>query len=46
MDCCSNNSLTDLCFSYMKLQGKSSREREVTHTHTHTHSHTHSWDFL
>ncbi|TNN38758.1 Membrane-bound transcription factor site-2 protease [Liparis tanakae] len=28
MDCCSNNSLTDLCFSYMKLQGKSSRERE------------------
>ncbi|XP_034416451.1 membrane-bound transcription factor site-2 protease isoform X1 [Cyclopterus lumpus] len=28
MDCCSNNSLTDLCFSYMKLQGKNSRERE------------------
>nr|CBN82180.1 Membrane-bound transcription factor site-2 protease [Dicentrarchus labrax] len=28
MDCCSNNSLTDLCFSYMKPQGKNSRERE------------------
>uniref|UniRef100_A0A8C9Z7X1 Membrane-bound transcription factor site-2 protease n=1 Tax=Sander lucioperca TaxID=283035 RepID=A0A8C9Z7X1_SANLU len=26
MDCCSNNSLTDLCFSYMKPQGKNSRE--------------------
>ncbi|XP_068437337.1 membrane-bound transcription factor site-2 protease [Clinocottus analis] len=26
MDCCSNSSLTDLCFSYMKPQG--SRERE------------------
>lgn len=34
MDCCSNNSLTDLCFSYMKTQGRNSREREVTHTHT------------
>uniref|UniRef100_A0A3Q0SY90 Membrane-bound transcription factor site-2 protease n=1 Tax=Amphilophus citrinellus TaxID=61819 RepID=A0A3Q0SY90_AMPCI len=28
MDCCSNNSLTDLCFSYIKPQGRSSRERE------------------
>ncbi|XP_053268334.1 membrane-bound transcription factor site-2 protease [Pleuronectes platessa] len=28
MDCCSNNSLTDLCFSYMKPQGRSSREKE------------------
>uniref|UniRef100_A0A3B4EUN5 Membrane-bound transcription factor site-2 protease n=1 Tax=Pundamilia nyererei TaxID=303518 RepID=A0A3B4EUN5_9CICH len=28
MDCCSNNSLTDLCFSYIKSQGRSSRERE------------------
>ncbi|XP_060949655.1 membrane-bound transcription factor site-2 protease [Limanda limanda] len=27
MDCCSNNSLTDLCFSYMKPQGRS-REKE------------------
>ncbi|KAF3836247.1 hypothetical protein F7725_028805 [Dissostichus mawsoni] len=27
-DCCSNNSLTDLCFSYMKPQGKNSKERE------------------
>ncbi|XP_039646467.1 membrane-bound transcription factor site-2 protease isoform X2 [Perca fluviatilis] len=26
MDCCSNNSLTDLCFSYMKPQDKNSRE--------------------
>ncbi|XP_054478915.1 membrane-bound transcription factor site-2 protease [Anoplopoma fimbria] len=26
MDCCSNNSLTDLCFSYMRPQGKNSRE--------------------
>ncbi|XP_063730150.1 LOW QUALITY PROTEIN: membrane-bound transcription factor site-2 protease [Eleginops maclovinus] len=25
-DCCSNNSLTDLCFSYMKPQGKKERE--------------------
>lgn len=28
MDCCSNNSLTDLCFSYMKPQGRNVRERE------------------
>ncbi|XP_028333105.1 membrane-bound transcription factor site-2 protease [Gouania willdenowi] len=28
MDCCSNSSLTDLCFSYMKPQAKNSRERE------------------
>uniref|UniRef100_A0A671XL38 Membrane-bound transcription factor site-2 protease n=1 Tax=Sparus aurata TaxID=8175 RepID=A0A671XL38_SPAAU len=28
MDCCSNNSLTDLCFSYMKPQGRNGRERE------------------
>lgn len=28
MDCCSNNSLTDLCFSYIKPQSKNSRERE------------------
>ncbi|XP_062415276.1 membrane-bound transcription factor site-2 protease isoform X1 [Pungitius pungitius] len=28
MDCCSNNSLTDLCFSYMNPQGKNSRGRE------------------
>ncbi|XP_031705970.1 membrane-bound transcription factor site-2 protease isoform X1 [Anarrhichthys ocellatus] len=28
MDCCSNNSLTDLCFSYMRPPGKNSRERE------------------
>uniref|UniRef100_A0A668TGX0 Membrane-bound transcription factor site-2 protease n=1 Tax=Oreochromis aureus TaxID=47969 RepID=A0A668TGX0_OREAU len=28
MDCCSNNSLTDLCFSYIKPLGRSSRERE------------------
>uniref|UniRef100_A0A1A8EJV4 Membrane-bound transcription factor site-2 protease n=1 Tax=Nothobranchius korthausae TaxID=1143690 RepID=A0A1A8EJV4_9TELE len=27
-DCCSNNSLTDLCFSYVKLQSRNSRERE------------------
>lgn len=33
MDCCSNNSLTDLCFSYMKPQGRNGKEREVTHTH-------------
>uniref|UniRef100_A0A3Q1JDW5 Membrane-bound transcription factor site-2 protease n=1 Tax=Anabas testudineus TaxID=64144 RepID=A0A3Q1JDW5_ANATE len=29
IDCCSNNSLTDLCFSYIKPQGKNSQEREV-----------------
>ncbi|TMS09244.1 Membrane-bound transcription factor site-2 protease [Larimichthys crocea] len=28
MDCCSNNSLTDLCFSYMKPQGRNGKERE------------------
>ncbi|KAM9337786.1 membrane-bound transcription factor site-2 protease isoform 2-T2 [Symphorus nematophorus] len=28
MDCCSNNSLTDLCFSYIKPQGRNSKERE------------------
>uniref|UniRef100_A0A3Q3LTK9 Membrane-bound transcription factor site-2 protease n=1 Tax=Mastacembelus armatus TaxID=205130 RepID=A0A3Q3LTK9_9TELE len=28
MDCCSNNSLTDLCFSYVKPQGRNSREKE------------------
>ncbi|XP_068200100.1 membrane-bound transcription factor site-2 protease isoform X2 [Antennarius striatus] len=26
MDCCSNNSLTDLCFSYSKPEGRNSRE--------------------
>ncbi|XP_074549580.1 membrane-bound transcription factor site-2 protease [Halichoeres trimaculatus] len=26
MDCCSNNSLTDLCFSYMSPQGRKDRE--------------------
>lgn len=35
MDCCSNNSLTDLCFSYIK-PGWKDREKEVTHTNTHT----------
>ncbi|KAM9333047.1 LOW QUALITY PROTEIN: membrane-bound transcription factor site-2 protease [Pholidichthys leucotaenia] len=28
MDCCSNNSLTDLCFSYIKPEGRNNRERE------------------
>ncbi|XP_056869493.1 membrane-bound transcription factor site-2 protease isoform X1 [Takifugu flavidus] len=28
MDCCSNNSLTDLCFSYIKPQSRNDRERE------------------
>ncbi|KAG7524751.1 membrane-bound transcription factor site-2 protease [Solea senegalensis] len=28
MDCCSNNSLTDLCFSFMNPQSKSSVEKE------------------
>uniref|UniRef100_A0A3Q3JB86 Membrane-bound transcription factor site-2 protease n=1 Tax=Monopterus albus TaxID=43700 RepID=A0A3Q3JB86_MONAL len=28
MDCCSNNSLTDLCFSYIKPEHRKSRERE------------------
>ncbi|XP_071387432.1 membrane-bound transcription factor site-2 protease isoform X1 [Centroberyx affinis] len=28
MDCCSNNSLTDLCFSYIKPQDRNSKERE------------------
>uniref|UniRef100_A0AAZ3SE23 Membrane-bound transcription factor site-2 protease n=1 Tax=Oncorhynchus tshawytscha TaxID=74940 RepID=A0AAZ3SE23_ONCTS len=32
IECCSNNSLTDLCFSYTKLQ-----EKEVRHTNRHTH---------
>ncbi|KAM4533817.1 membrane-bound transcription factor site-2 protease isoform 1-T1 [Odontesthes bonariensis] len=32
MDCCSNNSLTDLCFSYNKPHGRKSRDREVTRT--------------
>uniref|UniRef100_A0A3Q1FNA0 Membrane-bound transcription factor site-2 protease n=1 Tax=Acanthochromis polyacanthus TaxID=80966 RepID=A0A3Q1FNA0_9TELE len=35
MDCCSNSSLTDLCFSYVKPQSRHSREREVTHQQTH-----------
>ncbi|KAM9712932.1 membrane-bound transcription factor site-2 protease [Menidia menidia] len=28
MDCCSNSSLTDLCFSYTRPQSRSSRDRE------------------
>ncbi|KAM3860587.1 membrane-bound transcription factor site-2 protease [Diretmus argenteus] len=28
MDCCSNNSLTDLCFSYIKPQDRKSKARE------------------
>uniref|UniRef100_A0A668A4I8 Membrane-bound transcription factor site-2 protease n=1 Tax=Myripristis murdjan TaxID=586833 RepID=A0A668A4I8_9TELE len=28
MDCCSNNSLTDLCFSYIKPQNRNIKERE------------------
>uniref|UniRef100_A0A3Q1EVV9 Membrane-bound transcription factor site-2 protease n=1 Tax=Acanthochromis polyacanthus TaxID=80966 RepID=A0A3Q1EVV9_9TELE len=38
MDCCSNSSLTDLCFSYVKPQSRHSREREVTHQQTHWES--------
>lgn len=36
MDCCSNNSLTDLCFSYVK---RHTSEREVSRTLTPLHSH-------
>lgn len=46
MDCCSNNSLTDLCFSYIKPQGRNSREREVKHTHTHAYILMQSQPFL
>uniref|UniRef100_A0A674APQ2 Membrane-bound transcription factor site-2 protease n=1 Tax=Salmo trutta TaxID=8032 RepID=A0A674APQ2_SALTR len=34
IECCSNNSLTDLCFSYTKLQDK-----EVRHTNRHPDTH-------